>query len=81
MAGYSKKESAPASGAAPAGKQSLAIWSFVEDTRRMLKFYEPDHPDVTVDFNEERLEKRLRQTMETLAKDPRKSIRQQREPG
>jgi hypothetical protein len=27
-----------------------------------------------VDFNEERLEKRFRKTMETLAKDPRKSI-------
>jgi hypothetical protein len=27
-----------------------------------------------VDFNEERLEKRFRQTMETLSKDPRKSI-------
>jgi hypothetical protein len=27
-----------------------------------------------VDFNEERLEKRFRQTMETLSKDPQKSI-------
>jgi hypothetical protein len=27
-----------------------------------------------VDFNEERLEKRFRQTMETLSQDPRKSI-------
>jgi hypothetical protein len=27
-----------------------------------------------VDFNEERLEKRFRKTMETLVKDPRKSI-------
>jgi hypothetical protein len=29
---------------------------------------------VEVDFNEERLEKRFRKTMETLAKDPQKSI-------
>jgi hypothetical protein len=35
-----------------------------------------------VDFNEERLEKRFRQTMKTLAKDPQKSnIRRRREPG
>ncbi|MDR2785614.1 MAG: transposase, partial [Treponema sp.] len=27
-----------------------------------------------VDFNEERLEKRFRKTMETLSKDPRQSI-------
>jgi ABC-type glycerol-3-phosphate transport system substrate-binding protein len=32
------------------GENKLVIWSFVEDTRRMLKFYEPDHPDVTVEF-------------------------------
>ncbi|MDR2304377.1 MAG: ABC transporter substrate-binding protein [Treponema sp.] len=50
LAGCSKKESGSAAGAAPEGKQNLVIWSFVEDTRRMLKFYESDHPGVTVEF-------------------------------
>jgi ABC-type glycerol-3-phosphate transport system substrate-binding protein len=49
-AGCSKKETT-AAGTTPDGKQNLVIWSFVEDTRRMLRFYEPDHPDVTVDFS------------------------------
>jgi ABC-type glycerol-3-phosphate transport system substrate-binding protein len=50
LAGCSKKEGASTAGTAPEGKKNLVIWSFVEDTRRMLKFYEPDHPDVTVEF-------------------------------
>ncbi|MDR1950068.1 MAG: ABC transporter substrate-binding protein [Spirochaetaceae bacterium] len=50
LAGCSKKEGDVA-GTTPDGKKNLVIWSFVEDTRRMLKFYEPDHPDVTVEFS------------------------------
>jgi ABC-type glycerol-3-phosphate transport system substrate-binding protein len=45
-----KKNETAGTGVPEEGEKALVIWSFVEDTRRMLKFYEPDHPGVTVDF-------------------------------